>query len=346
MSGPSKGWKHFIVHGVLNQPERQKAPEPEAAPAAEKWAKAGEAVATTKPEAAPWHIEDDRSAGRFVRKLVKGAVVAGVVLFAWVGLRTAVQGDYPEPALELPASVSFDRTAAAGVGERFATSFLTWEEGKQPQHAEAVALDFYAGASDLGWNGKGKQAVRSAIAADVTVDPDGTEARVLVFVDVVTYVPNEDPENPWKTSGSEWMTVEVPVAHDGNRVVATGTPVFVGTPETSYRPASDKRGEDTALSEDTQTAAEAFFDAYGEGDVSAVIAPGAVVAAPLLTGWTVESITDWTVYKGDGEDREARAAVTWETEAGTAITQTYDLTITRVTGASGERWQISAIHGG
>lgn len=345
-----KGWKHFLVHGVLNLPERDQGetlpPSASAsAPAASQWQKAGQAVAT-KPPSVPWQIEKDNSGARFFRKFLKGLLAVAIVFFAYVGVKEALRGDQPLPVADLPAVISFDQAGAAGVGERFATSFLTWDENAEEAHAEAVGMDYFAGANQLGWNGKGKQSVREALAAGVEVDEDGRTARVLVLVDVVAYEPTGDAADPWKAGASEWMALEVSVAQDDRRTVVTGAPSFVGMPSSPFEPSPDRRQEDTTLSTETKEAAEVFFEAYGEGDVEAITAPGSTVAAPAVTGWGVEAISDWTVFTGDGDDRQARATVTWTTEAGASVTQNYDLTITRVTGATGERWQISAVHGG
>lgn len=348
MSAPDKGWKHFLVHGVLNLPERDQSASAAPAPApaaASQWERAGQAVAT-KPDTVPWQIEKDKSGARFLRKFLKGLLAVAIIFFAYVGVKEAVRGDQPVPVADLPAAISFDQAGAAGVGERFATSFLTWDENTDEAHAEAVGLDYFAGPNQLGWNGKGKQSVREAVAAGVEVNEDGTTARVLVLVDVVGYESTGDATNPWSASTSEWMTLEVPVAQDEQRTIVTGAPAFVGTPSSTFEPSPERRQEDTTLSTETKDAAEVFFAAYGEGDVEAITAPGSTVAAPTVTDWTVEVISDWTVFTGEGDDRQARAAVTWTTGTGMSVTQNYDLTITRVTGATGERWQISAVHGG
>lgn len=357
-------WRHVVLHRVLNLPER-KVPSSEPAASAEgsnpwKQASAAPGPAPTPapsgsnpwkqaqppprtPTGVPWQLVETRKA-KVWRRLGRAVLVVVLGLFAWVGVRTTFF-PAPEPEPEpLPVAVTFDNETAAAVAARFAGAALTFDEDHPDERADLVALDYGGDSTDLGWNRKGKQDVVSLIPSTVTPASDGTSAVVTVLVRTVGYS-RPTTADPWVAEPAEWVTVAVPVSVTSSRVVATAPPTLVGDRGPSRPPAPTAIAEDGDLTSSTRETAEAFFVAYGEGDVSAVEAPGATVAAPT-SSWRMQALTDWSVEKGTGSTRTATATVVWGYDGQTAtLTQTYAVTLTPVRASDTDRWQISAIHG-
>lgn len=356
-------WKHLIVHRLLNLPERDtnppKAVTTQASPAAAAQADPGRnpwvAAAATRPAETtshgggersittatevPWRIADEPRSVRTWRRAGRTAVVVVLVLFAWVGVRTTFFPAAAPEAPPLPVALTFDSEAAEGVATRFVVSALTWNEDKSGAHAQAVALDYAGGRDDLGWNGKGRQDVTQAIPAGVVV-LDERAAVVTVLVRTVTSTRNAADE-PWKAGEEEWSTVQVPVAVVDGRMVATGAPGLTGQVAPGRPARTPAAKSDEALTKSTRDGAQAFFVAYGEGDVSAVESPGARIVAPG-DRWEFSALVGWQVYDGSGETREATATVTWAVPGEPqTYTVTYSVTLSKVSGGGADRWQVS-----
>lgn len=367
-------WRHVVMQRILNLPEpKAKQASASAAPSgpnpwkqasaqtsadgaadpnpwrqasAPRPDRAGPSSVPATPTGVPWQLVETKKAKAW-RRVGRTALVIVVGVFAWVGLRTTFfPAPQPEPA-PLPVSVTFDDQTATAVATRFAGATLTFDEDHPDERAAQVALD-YGGrdSADLGWNRKGKQDVVSLIPPTVTPAEDGKSAMVTLLVRTVAYS-RPTTADPWEAGPAQWLTVAVPVSVTATRVVATAAPTLVGETAPPRPPAPAGVAEDSDLTSSTRRTAEAFFTAYGEGDVSAVEAPGAGVAAPT-SQWRMQALPAWTVEKGTGTGttRTATATVTWGYDGQTAtLTQTYTVTLTPVRASDTDRWQVSAVHG-
>lgn len=367
-------WKDVLREKVLNLPTKEERAEAQkkgwrsrrrpsdavgleepsraAAPTDNPWKAAGASSPeqdkpvrpVTTSTGVPWRLVDDTRGARSWRRVGRTALVVVVGLFTWVGVREAFFTGNDVPEASLPVEVTFDKSAAAGVATRFASTALTWNEDTPETHEQGVAMDYAQGADPVGWNGKGRQDVTAAIPGPVEVADDGESAIVSVYTKVTTY-DRESSSTPWTATGTQWLTVEVPVAEaqDGSRLVATGGPSISGSAAPSAPEATEPATEDAELTSATRAIAEAFFHDYGEGDVTAVEAPGASIAAPQ-DPWTFKALTSWTVDAGTGDKRRAHATVTWSIEGLTQeVTQTYAATLTRVSSGGEDRWQVATI---
>jgi hypothetical protein len=333
--------KQFILERVLNLPapkERTPPPKKGGRPAA----RPQTVGAAPAPTGVPWQIATESNGARTWRLVLRIATLVVLTLFAWVGVRETFFTSQVEQALDLPVSVTFDNQAASGVASRFAMNALTWDEDSPTTHAAGVALDYGTGSDNLGWNGKGRQDAVEAIPAGVAVAKDGERATVTVLVRLVSYE-RAAPDQPWEQTDDQWGVVEVPVAQSNGRMVATGAPAPVGEPAPRTPPAATTATPDVDLTALTRSSAESFFTAYGEGDVSAVEAPGATIQAPS-DWWTFGTLTGWQAYTGTGDTRTATAEVTWTVpDEPQTYTVIYTVTLTLVSGGGSDRWQVSDV---
>jgi Conjugative transposon protein TcpC len=311
---------------------------------------AAEELPDKRPASVPWTTLEDSGSNRAWRRTGRTVLIVALLFFAWVGFRTAFFSSGDDGAAELPAAITFDTAQAQGVATRFAATALTWNEDAPDSHSEAVGLDYVDGESDLGWNGKGRQYANRVIAGPVQVADDGQSAVVTVYVDAYEYE-REEGETEWTLAASQWLTVEVPVSWtaDGRRLVATAAPALTGQAAPSAVPGDGPAAlTDGELTAATKQTAEAFFEAYGAGDVSAVEAPGANIAAPV-SGWKFKALTSWSVDQVDGnaDRRVAHATVTWSSaDQVEELTQTYRLSLALVSSGGQDRWQVEAITAG
>jgi len=346
-------WRRVLFQRLLNLPEPKMKLEEEslsAPEAANPWAEAaaGPPGVARRPVSTatdvPWRISDDSHTAHTWRRIARTSVLVLLVLFAWIGVRTAFMSGQDRPQVSTSAAVRFDTTAASGTAARFVMSAMTWDEDSPKVHSQAVGLD-YPGGGDLGWNGKGRQNVATVLPEGVAVASDGKHAIVTVLVQLEVYT-RAAPGEAWTLVSSGWSTVEVPVAVSHGRMVATGAPAPVGQTAPTWPANLTPPPGDGDLSKATQEGARAFFVAYGAGDVSAVEAPGATITAPT-DRWEFSELSGWQVDTGAGQSRTATATVIWQDpdtpDTPVTYTVTYAVTLVQVTGGGGDRWQVSAI---
>lgn len=289
----------------------------------------------------PWQVEQDRTSPRWVIAVKVGAVCV-LVIWALVGVRSVLTADRQStPAVELPVSVTFDTAAAQGVAVRVVRLALAWDEDRASERASALSMDYTGQDRSVGWSGKGRQDIADVTAGHVEVT--SSERAVVEVTARVRAYERKSSDSSWEPVGDwSWVSVQVPVADSGGRMVVTGAPALVGRAGAQAPTSSGAgRSQDVALTEDTKSGATAFFEAFGAGDVSAVEAPGAQIVAPA-SSWTVQDLT-WEVFEGSGTTRDARAQVTWAISGNQTLTQVYAVTCSLVSAGGADRWQVSAV---
>lgn len=162
---------------------------------------------------------------------------------------------------------------------------------------------------------------------------------------------------------TSWVSLSVPVAWDGHRVVVAGLPAFVGTAAPQAAPGvKEVPSQDDNLTETTQDAATAFFSAYAGNDAAAIqaaTAPGAQIT-PLGGSVKFISLQKWSVFQTpqqrDESDpsktagakpipdkqRDAQAVVTWQVGAA-QITQVYDVRLAPLSGGGSSTWRVASV---
>jgi conjugative transposon protein TcpC len=301
------------------------------------------ARAPLEPSQTPWATEPESSFTTWGRRFFRGLVVAVLLLAAISGVRSWIRPNNNAPAA-VAGDSGFPKDDARAVAQRFAVSYLSWDETNPDARPAAIKLDLAAGLDErVGWNGRGRQLTGASYPGEVTVDPGGVTAKVDVRIQVRT---STKTGRAWELGGPTWLRLSVPVARTPSRVVVSGAPTFVA----DERVALPDNMPEAGLSDDDLTAAtlkdaEAFFSAYAESDakVAAVTAPGAAISS--LNGTVrLEKLTDWQVYTGNDDERRATATVTWDGPGDTTLAQTYTLTLRRTVAANGaQRWQVAAV---
>lgn len=317
----------------------------------------------------PWLAEAEPPRLVWGRRVGRALLYAVLGLACLTGVRTWLRPATPPPPPPVAAETVFPRDEAAAAAEHFARAYLELDQDVPERRDEALRADLPAGADPrLGWDGRGYQRVLDTQGARVEV-LDATHARVRVYALTQARLPAAAPgtapfaqaapragaasrstATPTPTapgySPARWVALEVPVAAAGPRVVVTGPPGRVGAwPPAAYQAPRSAR-DDTALSTATRAMIAEFMTAYADGRASGVAAPGAQVAG-LDGSVTLVGVESWTVWQGVGDTREGRVAVRWaDVATGSRLGQTYRVTITQVTGAGAERWQVASISGG
>lgn len=349
MSGKNSLLRLLNLDGVDMSSRRKKpqalqeqTPEEMGTPA-NPWVQAGKRVQAKTAQPAgdvPWQHALGEGRTRWYWRVARVLVIVVLLVVLLAGLRAIF---FPpaaaQQAAEVPKASLFPTALAEGVSERFATSYLTWDEA-QPQTRTAAMRQDMAGLSAddrLGWDGTGTQTASGArvVSVDAT---DDTRAIVTVTLSV-------SQKTPDGTTAAEATALAVPVAIVGERAVVTAAPVTVAVPKPGKAETVKDPQEDSALARSTQEYGESFFTAYGrDADVSSVSAPDA--AFDGLGGiYTLDTVKTWTVFEGSNNNRQGRAVVQWITGSGAVIEQTYDLTLTRVSAGDTSRWQVAAVTG-
>lgn len=296
-----------------------------------------------EPGQTPWATEHESSFTTWARRFFRGLVVAVLILAAISGVRSWIRPE-SNSATVATADSGFPKDDARAVATRFSVAYLTWDEANPDARPAAISMDLAAGLDEqVGWNGRGRQTTGAAYPGEVTVDPGGVTAKVDVRILVR---PSTKSGRAWVLGHPSWRRLSVPVARTPGRVVVTGPPTFVADLRAALPDNMPEAGvPDDNLTAATKQDAEAFFSAYAESDakVAAVTAPDAAIKS-LNGSVKLDQLTDWQVYTGNDDERQATAAVTWDGTGDTTLAQTYTLTLRRTVAANGaQRWQVAAV---
>lgn len=288
-------------------------------------------------DSVPWEaIPANRGSRRIW--VYRGVLIVLIGLPWLVGVVRMVNPPADAAPVATQTAAPFPDTAGAAVAQRFAVSYLSWNEDAPEDRTEALALDVpgLSGDDKFGWNGKGHQAASNA----TTVSIDAESPKVATVTVAARVVPYDAKDN---AGNARWSGLAIPVELRGGRVVVTGQPAAVAVKApTGSSSTQQNRDEDTALGQRTESYAKSFFAAYAtDSDVSAVAAPSARIAG--LNGlYTFGELSTWQVFTGTGDNREAFATVEWKTGAA-VVTQNYRITLTQVTSGDTARWQVASI---
>lgn len=298
--------------------------------------------------AGSWAMENEKTFGAALAKVLRIALIVTLVFVCIVGLRQIIFPSQATTVVQEVESETFPAAAGAEVATRQVAAYLTIDPADEALAArqQALGLDSPSGSGDRldSASVTGKQSVSDL--AVVRVAPlDGGRARALVTGRITDYT--ADGEG-WTAGEPRPVAAEVLLtADDTGTVSVLGRPALMATTAgpIATSPAEGAQ-QDTTVGGATQDAAESFFSSYGEDEsVTASVAPGADIAG-LAGGAEFSSLRGWTVYEGGESTRTALATVAWTLPSGIELTQTYTLTLSSVSADEAGGWQISAISGG
>jgi len=304
--------------------------------------------ASAGTSAGSWAVENEKTFGAALAKVLRVALIVTLVFVCIVGLRQLIFPTEATTVVEEVQAETFPTAAGAEVATRQVGTYLTIDPDEDALTAREQALALDSSSSSTGGLNSasvtGKQSV-SDLAVVRVAQLDGGRARALVTGMITDYAADGDK---WTAGDPRPVAAEVLlVADETGAVSAVGRPALVATtPGPVAASPADAAQQDSTVGGSTQDAAESFFSSYGEDEaVTASVAPGVDIAG-LAGGAEFSSLRGWTVYEGGEDTRSALATVAWTLPSGIELTQTYTLTLSSVSADETGGWQISAISGG
>src|SRR5439155_176253 len=207
------------------------------------------------------------SGGRWRRLLLQAGISVALLVLIVNGLfRLAGKALYDPP--KPPVGGNYPAAGAPGYAVRFAAAYLTWDENKPGGRAKELEL-FLPSITDsqVGWDGKGAQAVRGQpVAAGVTARDDN-HAVVHIAADL-------DP------GGWTCMDVAVYAAPGGSAFAITSYAAFVACPPVTAAGVAPVRAPDRGRGGDQRRGprSRAAADLAVTGTVTGTVARGVVGA--------------------------------------------------------------------
>jgi len=246
-----------------------------------------------------WDFPRREWAGYFYGHARRWAVLATVAMLLVVGAVT-VAGRVmamvdPVPVL-VAAAPRVSDVQFAGAAQAAVFDYLSWDAAA-PRARRTTDLDRWGltGAVNDGWDGSGRLMVENASAVAVLRTSDDqavvtvqARAAASTHVDATTgYTGDSGPSGP--AADALWLTVAVPVALRGARIVPTAPPAVVGSPPTqALGPAVRAAGdEDIEAGRATADTVGKLIAAYGSGDLEFVRGPDSTfqgLAGMVTTG--------------------------------------------------------------
>lgn len=288
------------------------------------------------PVATAWQtVPEDRSSVLW-RRVLRGLLATVLVLFLLLGVRSLWVRPTATPSSANPQA-TYPVGEAQAIAARWAAAYLAWTPGEAAQKSREAALRLdqpIIEGAETTWDGQGTQVVLSVLPSAVNVAGDQRSGTVTVLAQVRS-----------GKAAPSWVTLGVPTALAGDRVVVSGPGAFVALPKPGKPTPIERPSVDSAVTTETQDAAVAFLAAYAGSSpeqISQITAPGSTVA-PLGGGVTLSQLVDWRVYQGGGSERTARAVVEWGTSAGGRVRQAYQLGLVQVAGGGATSWRVATV---
>ena len=273
-----------------------------------------------------WDIPRQHWAGSFCGQMRRWLMLAAAVMLLLVGAVTVV-GRVVAMVDRAPlTTASVQRVSDlqfAGAAQAAALDYLSWDaDASRTARSAALVRWGFAGAVTDGWDGFGRLRIENTVAIAVLRLPDD---RAVVTVQARTAPPEPAPATTPTTTTStlsglagsaSWLTVAVPVAVRGPRVVITASPALVGSPpgQALGQAVVAAADEDTETGRVTAGTVQKLITAYGSGDLEFMRGPGSEFTglAGMVTGAQVES---WRMAKvsagGDPAVRAGDVTVLW-----------------------------------
>jgi hypothetical protein len=311
------------------------------------------------PRRESWWVRARRGAVLVVAGVL---VVTGAVTIAGT-VRGWVSRSVPPP-LWVPgvAESEFE-----GVAVPFAVDYLSWDQNERPSRQMALARSVAPRVTVDGWDGTGRQwadspAVvgfargggdRAVVTVRVRVIPftaagTGSPVALSVASDAGPTVASGPVLSApgWTARRARWVSVAVPLAKRGGRVVVSAVPVLVGSPPVRVvgpaLPGSVSAG-DTGFAQSTQDTLTTLMRSYGTGELDYARASGTSFTG-LDQAAVLEGVSAWRVKSldqgADGSTRVGDATVTWALSGDAGkLTCSYRVELTNDSG----RWYLSSV---
>ena len=242
--------------------------------------------------------------GRWLIWPLRAILWAALIVIVYRGITAIALNSSPAttPASPSPAATSsqFPVTLAEAYALEFGQVYLNFNPQTQAQREQQLASFVPAAVAtanpDLGWNGSGQAHLQSEQVAGINVQ-DAQHAVVNVLAMV----------------SGQLMELGVPVYVSGGSVLVTGQPAWLSAPPGISPPSPVTVSSDPATQAVLMNQLPAFFQAYANGDATALnrfLVPGTSLTG-LGGGVAFDSITSLVVPRG-GSTRHITVTVVWQ----------------------------------
>jgi len=222
---------------------------------------------------------------------------------------------HPAPVV-VPVALRVSDLQFGGTAEAAVLDYLSWDQATtRSTRINALGRWGFTGAISDAWDGTGKLDTKNAVAIAVLRVSDD---RAVVTVQARTAHRESSPatdlgandSNPSGPPGAAmWLTLAVPVAVYGSRILVTAPPAIVGSPPTQAQgPAvATAADEDTDTGRATAETVNKLIAAYGSGDLEFARGPESNFTG--LTGMvTSGEVQSWRMAKiRAGDDPSLRS---------------------------------------
>jgi hypothetical protein len=276
--------------------------------------------------------------GRWILWPLRAVLWAALLVIIYRG----VTGIFVDETSRVPSTTSAPAASAASqfpvtLAEAYALDFgqvyLNFSPATQTTRAQELAAfvppSLAAASPNLGWNGSGQEHLQSEQVAGISVQ-DSQHAVVNLLA----------------TVSGQLMELGVPVYATGDDVVVSGEPAWLPAPQPISPPSAAPLASDQAAAGQLMNQLPAFFQAYANGDATALnrfLAPG-ISLTGLNGSVAFGSITNLVVPRG-GSTRHITVTVLWQVLGQDGVT-TAKLTMTygvSVVDLQSGKWYIKGV---
>jgi hypothetical protein len=241
--------------------------------------------------------------GRWILWPLRAVLWAALLVIIYRGVTTiflGVTSPAPSTPNAVPAANQFPVTVAEAYALEFGQVYLNFSPATQTTREQELAAfvppSLAAASPDLGWNGSGQEHLQSEQVAGIAVQ-DSRHAVVNVLA----------------TVSGQLMELGVPIYATGDDVVVSGEPAWLSAPQPISPPSSPPVTSDQVAAGQLMNQLPAFFQAYANGDATALnrfLAPG-VSLTGLNGSVAFDSIMNLVVPPG-GSTRNITVTVVWQ----------------------------------
>jgi hypothetical protein len=199
--------------------------------------------------------------GRWLLWPLRVVLWATLLIIAYRGVTAIIFHQAAAPPADgagsADAAGQFPVTLAEAYASEFGRVYLNFSPATQAQREQELAAFLPPGVAaanpDLGWNGTGQLSLQSEQVAGIAVQ-DSRHAVVTLLA----------------TVNGQLMELGVPVIASGGGVVVTGEPAWLPAPPSVSPSAPVSQGSDPVARGQLITELPAFFQAYADGDSTAL----------------------------------------------------------------------------
>jgi hypothetical protein len=263
-----------------------------------------------EPDLRTYELTDKRSwagaGGRWLIWPLRAILWAALLVITYRGITAIALGTGSSASAAASATApaattsEFPVTLAEAYALDFGQAYLNFNPQTQAQREQQLASFVPSAVAtanpDLGWNGSGQARLQSEQVAGITV-----QDRQHAVVNVLAMV------------SGQLMELGVPIYVSGGSAQVSGPPAWLSAPPVIPPPAAVTVSSDPVAQAELMNQLPAFFQAYANGDATALnrfLVPGTSMTG-LGGGVAFDSIASLVVPRG-GSTRHITVTVVWQ----------------------------------